>query len=144
MNKLGAVTSLFKQGLNCAQALLGVYGIELGLKRETALKIASAFGGGIGRMGETCGAVTGALMIIGLKHGMAKPDKKAKIKTYEFVEKFLKKFKARNNSNSIVCRELLGIDISSYRALEPDLSKVIKDKCPKYVKNAAEIIEELL
>jgi C_GCAxxG_C_C family probable redox protein len=142
MNKTEIATSLFKKGYNCSQALLAVYGIGLGLNEEAALKIASAFGGGMGRLGETCGAVTGALMIIGLKYGKVEPDEKAKVKTYELAREFVKKFKARNNS--IICKKLIGIDISSNGELEPDAEEIIKVKCPEYVQNAAEIIEEII
>ncbi len=141
MDKIETAKSLFKQGFNCSQALFGAYSIKLGLKQETAFKIASAFGGGIGRMGETCGAVTGAFMIIGLKHGIEKLDKEAKTKTYKLADKFIEKFKSRNNS--IICRELLGLNISSSRDFY-SARKIIKDKCPNYVQDAAEIIEKIL
>ena len=142
MSRVEIATSLFKKGYNCSQALLVSYGIEFGLNRKTAMKIASAFGGGMGRMGETCGAVTGALMIIGLRYGKPRLDKNAKTKTYELTRKFVKKFKARNNS--IVCRELIGMDISSNRELSQSTEKIIKTKCPWYVQDAAEIIEEII
>ncbi len=141
MNKTGAV-ALFNKGFNCAQSILATYGLDSGLNQDTALKIASVFGGGIGRMGETCGAVTGAFMVIGLKCGTTKPDAKTKIKAYELGGKFIKKFRARNNS--ILCGELLGFQIASDRKLKPGERGIIKLKCPKYVKDAAEIIEELL
>lgn len=145
MDRIKIAESLFEQGVNCAQSLLAVYSIELGLNRETALKIASAFGGGIGRMGETCGAVTGAFMIIGLKYGMTDlEDKKAKTKTYELAEQFIKKFKSCNSSNSIMCRELIGFDISSEKELSLHAKEIIKLKCPKFIRDAAEIIEEIL
>ncbi len=142
MDKIETVKSLFKQGFNCSQALFGAYSIKLGLKQETAFKIASAFGGGIGRMGETCGAVTGAFMIIGLKHGMEKLDKEAKTKTYKLADKFIEKFKSRNNS--IICRELVGFDMNSFKTLSPDLSKIVMERCPKLLKDSAEIIDMIL
>ena len=69
MSKVDSVLSGFSDDLDCAQALVSTYGPELGLDRETAIKVADAFTGGIGRTGETCGAVTGALMVLGLKYG---------------------------------------------------------------------------
>lgn len=95
----------------------------------------------MGKTGETCGAVTGALMIISLKHGATDVNNSAaKEKTYNLAGKFIKKFEARNNS--AMCRDLLGFDISdnSY----PDKNKIISEKCPKYIKDAAGIIEEML
>jgi len=142
MNKTEAAISLFNQGFNCAQSILATYGTDMGLDRDTALKLAGAFGGGIGKMGETCGAVTGAFMVIGLKCGATKPDTKAKMKAYELGSKFIKRFKARNNS--ILCSELLGFQIASERKLKLRERDIIKSKCPKYVRDAAEIIEELL
>ncbi len=143
MDKIETATSLFKEGFNCAQALLAAYSPELGLNREIALKIGSAFGGGIGRLGKTCGVVTGALMIIGLKYGMTDAkNKKSKMKTYEVVENFINKFKSRNNS--ITCRELLGFDMSSLKTLSPDLSKIVMERCPKFLKDSAEIIDKIL
>ncbi|UCD85357.1 MAG: C_GCAxxG_C_C family protein, partial [Deltaproteobacteria bacterium] len=81
MSKVKSAVSCFKEGFSCSQVLLSTYGTDFGLDRETALKVAGAFGGGMGRMGEVCGAVTGAFMVIGLKHGMVKgEDNKAKEK----------------------------------------------------------------
>ncbi|GBE05635.1 putative redox-active protein [bacterium BMS3Abin10] len=138
MGKADSAVSLFKKGLNCAQSLLLVYGTELGMDNETALRIATAFGSGMGKMGETCGAVTGAFMIIGLRHGTAhSKDRRSKSRTYELVERFVEKFKARNNT--IVCRELVGADMGT-----PGVGRIIMQKCPKYVHDSAELIEEIL
>jgi len=137
MHRVEDAASLFGKGFNCTQSVLTAYGTELGLNKEIALKIASAFGGGMGLMGGTCGAVTGAFMVIGLKHGATEPHREAEMKTYKLVEKFVNKFKSRNNS--ILCKELLGFDIAS-----PTARKIAKKKCPKYVRDAAEIIKEIL
>ncbi len=93
--------------------------------------------------GETCGAVTGALMIIGLKYGATDAeDKLSKKKTYELAGKFMKKFEVRNKS--AVCRELLGFDIGANDTPNLNKSKIIMQQCPKYVKDAAEILEEII
>ena len=144
VNKIDTSISLFNQGFNCAQALLIAYGIELGLNRETALKIATPFGGGMGFMGETCGAVTGAFMIIGLKYGVTTPDRNEKMKTYGLIGRFVEKFKFSNTVHSIICNELLGFDISSKSALNHNNHNIINEKCPHYVRKAAEILEEIL
>jgi C_GCAxxG_C_C family probable redox protein len=144
MTKIDTALSLFNQGFNCAQALLIAYGIELGLNRETALKIATPFGGGMGLMGETCGAVTGAFMVIGLKYGITTPDRNEKIKTYELIGRFVEEFKSSSAVHSIVCNELLGFDISSKKSHNHDTGDIINEKCPHYVKKAAEILEEIL
>ncbi len=144
MSKKSVALCRFDEGFSCSQAVFSAYAEELGLDRETALKIAGAFGGGMGRMAETCGAVSGALMTIGLKYGPTNPANSAtKEKTYELVREFVARFRARNGS--IVCKELLGWDISTpagheaakYRGLFASL-------CPKYVADAADIVEEVL
>jgi len=144
MNNPERAVSCFKETFSCSQAILSTYGPELGLEKETALKVAGAFGGGMARMGELCGAVTGAFIVIGLKHGKIKAeDEEAKEKTYLIVREFVERFKSRNGS--IKCRELLGYDISTLEGIQ-----LIKEKnlfytiCVKYVRDAAEIIEELL
>ena len=84
MSKIDTAVSGFKEGFNCAQSVLSAFSEELGLTRETALKIACPFGGGMARQAETCGAVTGAFMVIGLKYGQAsKADKASKNRTYD-------------------------------------------------------------
>ncbi len=112
MARIKNVEELFKKGYNCAQSLLAVYGNDFGIDYETALKIASALGGGMGKTGDTCGAVTGALMIIGLKYGaLDAEDKKSESITYSISRQFIKKFEARNST--VVCRDLLGFEIGS-------------------------------
>ena len=144
MSKIDDAVACFNEGFTCGQAVLSAFGEELGLDRELALKIACPFGGGMACMGQTCGAVTGAFMVIGLKHGRTMvEDRTSKEKTYQLTQKFREAFDARNGS--IVCRDLLGVDIST-----PDGMAVAKDKelfkkrCPKFVKDAAEIIHDLL
>jgi C_GCAxxG_C_C family probable redox protein len=116
----------------------------LGLGRERTLRVAGAFGGGMARMGETCGAVTGAFMVIGLKYGKAKTeDDAARDKTYELAGKFVARFKDRQGS--IVCRELLGYDLSNPQEREKVKKKGLFDTlCPPLVRAAAEILEEIL
>lgn len=144
MNRIETANELFMQGYNCAQALLTAYGVDLGLDRHAALRIASVFGGGIAHKGETCGAVTGALMVIGLKHGGIAPDPDKKMKAYEIARKFVETFEARNNPGSIMCNELLGFRIRPGLSLHRNEEEIIKQKCPKYVQDAAEIIEGIL
>lgn len=143
MNKVDQAVSCFRQGFLCSQAILSTYGEPLGLDRNTAIKIAEGFGGGMAGMGETCGAVTGAFMVIGLKHGRTDAqDKEARAKTRELVREFTSRFASRNAS--IVCRDLLGCDINT-----PEGTAMAREKglfttvCPKMVGDAAEILEEL-
>lgn len=94
-------------------------------------------------MGETCGAVTGAFMVIGLKHGTADAGNKVSRATaYELVNKFTERFKVRNDS--IICRELIGVDLGAKKDLNPDAWMTIIERCPEYITDAAEILEEIL
>ena len=104
-----AARALFEQGYTCAQAVLGAYAEELGLDWKTAMRLASPFGGGMGRMREVCGAVSGMLMAAGLKYGYADPkDREEKKRTYQMTQELAGRFREINGS--IVCRELLGLD----------------------------------
>ena len=143
-NRVEEVVKTHAEGFSCAQALLAVYGPELGMDRETALKVAGGFGGGMGRMAETCGAVTGAFMVIGLVHGMTqKGDLQQKEVSYEYIRKFADKFKERNRT--LVCRELMGVDVSTTEGFaEARAKNIARTICPKYVRDAAEILEGLL
>jgi C_GCAxxG_C_C family probable redox protein len=114
-----------------------------GIDQETALKIASGFGGGMGRMAETCGAVTGAMMILGLRFGGTTPDREAKESVYARIRDFADRFQARNGS--LVCRILIGCDISTPEGYEMAQEKsLFTTTCPKFVRDAAEILEEML
>ncbi len=100
--------ALFQQGYNCAQSVLGVYAAELGLPLETAMALASSFGGGMGRMREVCGAVSGMFLAAGLKFGGYGPTDHAGKKThYARIQELARRFQAE--TGSIICRELLGL-----------------------------------
>ena len=134
----------FGRGFNCAQSVLSSCCERYGMSREEALKVSCAFGAGMGRLGGTCGAVTGAYMAIGLKYGKCREDDEpAKEKTYALTQEFARRFGERNGST--VCRELLGLDMGT-----PEGMKIFKEKgyhagrCTKYVRDAAGIVTELL
>jgi C_GCAxxG_C_C family probable redox protein len=134
----------FNEGFNCAQSVLSAYSEKYGLDNESALKVSTAFGAGMGRMSETCGAVTGAFMVIGLKYGMYKAtDQEAKEKTYAKVKEFVRLFRKKNGT--VVCKELLGYDMGT-----PEGMKALKELkltakiCPGLVRDAATILDEIL
>ena len=141
MSNVEAAVTCFNEGCFRSQAVLATYGPKLGLERDNALKIASTFGGGICLTGETCGAVTGALMVLGLKHDLT--DHEAINKSNTRAREFLDKFKARNGST--ICRDLLGHDFNT-----PEGKAYIKEHklnkqvCHKYVRDAVEIVEDML
>ena len=144
MNNIESAVSCYDKGFTCSQAVLSTYAGHFGLDTELALKVSCAFGGGMARMANICGAVTGAFMVIGLKHGKVKvEDKQAKIKTYGLAKDFVKRFRSRNGS--IACKELLGLDISTLDGMKIARDKMIfKTLCPNFIKDATEIIDEIL
>jgi len=130
-------------GFNCAQAVLSAYAKDLGLDERTVLKVSGAFGGGMSRMGETCGAVTGALMVVGCKYGQVNADDKcAKERTYELGKEFMKEFKLRNKS--LLCKKLLGYDISTPKGLKAIRENDFSDICNKLIKDSVEILDNIL
>jgi C_GCAxxG_C_C family probable redox protein len=134
---------LHTAGFNCSQSVFAALAPELGLDQETALKIAAPFGGGISRMGETCGAVTGALMAIGLKEGFSEPDPAAKERIYQIGRQLLARFSELHASTR--CRDLLGCDLSTPEGLAKARQRgVFKNQCPVYVKDAVQIASGML
>lgn len=144
MKKADEARKIFEADFNCAQAVLAAYAPELELDSQAALKIATGFGGGMGRMGEVCGAVTGAFMVIGLKYGFFEPGQgDAREKTYALVNEFSEKF--RELHRTIICRDLVGCDISNPEERKKVAEQGVFDElCPKLVYDAARILEELL
>jgi C_GCAxxG_C_C family probable redox protein len=134
----------FEKGFHCAPAILSTYSEQFGLEKALALKIACGFGAGIGRMGKTCGAVTGALMVIGLKHGQVNlADEESSQRTHTLVKEFIDRFTAIHSS--IECKELIGYDLSNSGELKSARdSGVFQNKCPNFVYDSALILEEVL
>jgi C_GCAxxG_C_C family probable redox protein len=144
MNHPEKVKAILKEGFSCSQAVLATFCEELNLDRNAALKLADAFGGGIGHMGLTCGAVTGACMVIGLRHGRTVAgDNEAKRVTSLLVRELVEEFKNRNRT--MVCKELMGCDVGTREGMlyakEHDFRNTL---CPKFVADAAEILDEIL
>ena len=144
MSKGTDAEKLFKEGYNCSQAVIGAFCKELNLDRETAFKLASSFGGGMGRMREVCGAVSGMFMVAGLKSGYSSPtDTDAKKAHYALIQKMAKKFKEENGS--IICRELLGGAADNSSTPTPRTENFYKKRpCGEYVRIAAEIAENVI
>jgi len=136
---------LFLQGYNCAQSVFVAFCDETGLDINTALKISSSFGGGMGRLREVCGAVTGMFMVVGMKYGYTNPsDKKAKAKHYELVQDLAKQFEKENGA--IICRELLDLSVKNDNPVPDDRNKNYYKKrpCAKLVEEAARILDEYI
>jgi len=137
MNTTDKALSFFRKGYNCSQAVLMACAGE----GEATAKAAAAFGGGMGRMQKTCGAVTGAYIYFGMNYGAAGlPEEKDKIQVYERVKRFNKAFVERNGTD--LCAELIGENLNT-----PDGKARIKERglhekvCEKCIIDAIEIIE---
>ena len=137
---------LFKDGYNCSQAVLGAFCEDIGLDFETAVKLSSSFGGGMGRMREVCGAVSGMFMAAGLKYGYSSPeDIEGKTRHYKLIQQMAEEF--RNKNGSIICRELLGRQESETSSHVPSARTkeyYKKRPCAELVEDAAEIFENIL
>lgn len=135
---------LFLNDFNCSQSTLAVFSNELGINKEQATHIAAGFGAGMCYQGKTCGAVTGAYMVLGLVSGRLYPDSPEMIKenTYQLIEDFNKKFKEENRT--LECNKLLGIDISTEEGIEKGRQmELFTKKCPLFVENAVKIVEDI-
>ncbi len=131
----------FRQNFNCAQSVFVAFAPQLGMDESQALKLASPFGGGVTRRGQICGAVTGALMALGLAQGAETPA--GKEGAYRLGEEFLQRFESRHAT--ILCRELLDCDISTPEGLQQAREKgAFTVLCPLFVRDAAEIVQALL
>lgn len=143
MNKSDKALQLFSNNFNCSQAVLTAFAPDFGLDEQLALKLGTSFGGGA-RNGDICGAVSGALLVLGLKYGhYVSSDNEQKARAYEIAVEYTRRFREANGS--IVCRDLLGYDLT-----KPDEMACIKEKglfgtvCPKMIKSAVEILESVL
>ena len=144
MNKVQQAQSLFLDGYSCSQSVLMTNAALFDLKPKTAARIAAPFGGGVARRGETCGAVNGAFMVLGLKYGhTSAADLDSKEKTYRGVEQFISQFQERYGS--ILCNDLLDCDISTPEGLQSAYdSQLIVTRCPKFVGDAIEILDQIM
>ena len=143
MSHADKAVEYFSHNFNCSQGVFTAFAVENDIDEKLALKLGTCLGGG-GRKGEMCGAVSGALMALGLLYGHSEEnDSAAKAKAYAMTVEFMDRFSQRNGS--VVCRELLGYDLS-----KPEEMAIIKEKklfqtkCTERIRSAAEILDELL
>jgi len=139
MTKTELALQLFSGRHSCAQSVLMAFSEEYGMDRIMASKVACAFGGGISHMGLTCGAVAGALLVLGLKFGGGPEMKEG---TYQAAQEFMKRSSSLHGSTD--CTALIGYDLSDpdqlAKAREED---VFAQRCSGYVASAVKILEEL-
>lgn len=133
-----------KKGYSCSQAVLSAFAERFGLTQEQALKLAAPFAGGIGRQSQVCGAVSGGLMVIGLKYGHTDGGSaEAKEVSLLVTRRFCERFKQRHDS--MICTELLGYDLG-----QPGVYKQVQDAgifinvCRELVRDAAEMVVEMI
>ncbi len=144
MNKAEQAAEYMRGGLNCAQSVVKAYAAEMGFDDNLAVKMASSFGGGMGRNGYVCGAVSGAAFVLGARYGFTDPaEPGAREKTYAKVNALIERFQKENGA--VQCRDLLGIDPKN-----PEEWKRVREagaftnKCPLFVQSVAKILDEIL
>lgn len=142
MSKVQDAVSAFESGFNCSQAIVRTYGPDYGLSALDAVRVSCGFGGGM-RRADTCGAVTGVLIVLGLRFGAQDAsDTSAKAGVYSKVTEFQSRFESR--CDSVACRDLLGCDISTPEGMEyAKDNNLFKTVCPRMVQVAAEILEQM-
>lgn len=143
MTRTERVDTLFMKGYNCSQTVFALFSESLGMDEATAAKVATGFGSGA-RKGNICGAVSGAMMVLGLAYGQEDlTDDAKKMQVYNKSDQFIERFEAQ--MGSIVCKELFGYDISipEERAIIHE-QQLIGKICPKAIKVAVEILETMV
>lgn len=143
MTKSEKALELFASGFNCSQAVLTAFAPDFGLDEKLALMLGTQFGGGA-RNGEMCGAVSGALMVLGLKYGHYESENnEQKSRAYAIATEYTKRFKEQNGS--IVCRDLLGYDLTKSEDMACIKEKnLFGNVCPKMIKSAVEVLVGIL
>lgn len=145
MTKGDRAYELFLEGYNCTQAVVGAFAEEMGVDFETAVRIGSGFGGGMGRMREVCGTFSGAVLAADMLYGYSDPkDIEAKKALYEKIRALAAEF-ARDNG-SIICRQLLGLEKMEESATpEPRTPEYYaKRPCPELCRYSANMLERFI
>ncbi|MGE5314989.1 MAG: C-GCAxxG-C-C family protein [Acidobacteriota bacterium] len=134
----------FTSGLNCAQSVITSYAERFGFDEALAADIACAFGGGMGRLQKTCGAVTGAFMALSIYNaGVSADAKERKEKTYQMVQAFNRRFTEMHGTTQ--CRSLLGCDLNTEMGREyAKTHNLTESVCRKCVLHAVQIVDELI
>lgn len=135
---------MFAEGVNCAQAVFAAFADKLQLDEPTALKLSSSFGGGMGKLREVCGAVSGMFMVAGALYGYDYNDDARKQAHYELIQELAARFKAKHGT--IICRELLELDVKTDTPIPTKRTAAFYESrpCILFVETAAEILEELI
>ncbi len=142
MTKPEKTVELFANGLNCSQAMLNVFGEQYGLDPQMAKGLGRALGGGMGHMARTCGAVTAAVLILGLSRN-GQEEAEARKTSFSNVQKLFRRFEKLHGTSE--CKTLLGADMSTDEGKKIiQEQQLVKKLCPAFVRDAAMILEDLL
>ena len=141
-NRISRAVEYFKSGYNCSQSVVAAFADLYGYSEEQALRMAASFGGGIGRMRQTCGAACGLFLLAGLETGCTDPkDREGKSNNYQLVQKLAEEFRAENGS--LICADLLGLSKNEAhtdpQALPRTPAYYQKRPCVKMVESAASL-----
>lgn len=134
----------FTSGYNCAQSVFLTYAEKYGFDKDTALKLSSSFGGGMGRMREVCGAVSAMFMIAGLENGYTENNNdEIKAEHYTRIQNLANEFKKKNGT--IICRELLGVDADDNPIPSKRTSQYYEERpCEELIADACKIIDKFI
>lgn len=142
MNNVERTADLLSTGLNCSQAILTAFGQSYGLDAEMAANLGRPLGGGMGHMARTCGAVTGAVLVLGLAKDNQDEGEARKV-SHSCVQDLFRRFEALHGTTE--CKELLGVDMSTEEGLKKvQEEKLVRKVCPRFVRDTAGILDELL
>jgi len=144
MNRSEKALEFYSNGFNCAQSVIASFADVLNVNEETAVRMAAGFGGGMGRMQETCGAATGAYMVIGFLRGKYKQgDDESNQRTNKLIQEFSRRFTEAHGS--INCKALIKFDINSEKGMEEAReADVFNKKCTHFVKKSVELLEDII
>lgn len=145
MSEHGALAEhYFRQGYNCSQSVAAAFAQEMALPEQSVLRMTSGFGAGMGRLREVCGAFSGMVFVISTLYGSSDPSQKSAL--YAQVQELAQKYRSQNGGNSIVCRELLGLERAegTPQASARTAEYYKKRPCVQLVRLAADLLEEYL
>jgi C_GCAxxG_C_C family probable redox protein len=144
MNRAETAAEHMRTGFNCCQAVVKAFASELCVEERAAVKMAASFGGGMGRNGYVCGALSGAAFILGARYGNSDPaNTAAREKTYAAVNDLLERFQKEHGT--VLCRELISINMKDPGELKRAREEgIFAKRCPLFVQSAGSLLEELL
>ena len=143
MSKQKIVKTKFDEGYNCAQSVLTPFASQMNIDVETALKLSSGFGAGMGRTQKTCGALTGAYMVLGLKYGKGFPDDESREKVVGLIQYLTEKFKEEHEFTD--CSDLLKVDLKTEEGQHTfEKNKLHEIVCSHCLNSAVSILEEMM